>query len=66
MGHKWSIRQSSWERVYRKPIHGDNVRRCTKILGVGAGTEQGIEVLEGTERTTRTLQAAELEVKVPA
>lgn len=30
MGHKWSIRQSSWERVYRKPIHADNVRRCTK------------------------------------
>jgi hypothetical protein len=32
---------------------------------LGAGTEQEIEVLEDIERTTRTLQAAELEVEVP-
>ena len=32
---------------------------------LGAGTEQEVEVLEDIERTTRTLQAAEIEVEVP-
>ena len=32
---------------------------------LGAGAEQEIEALEDIERTTRTLQAAKLEVEVP-